>query len=254
MAGWRARLPVRLSDRFLNGNRGADHDSVHSQLTAQTTTSNPQQQCGLRLIAVGVAKHVRQENAFHVPDAIRVQGVSSVPNLLLEEFTESNFTLFRWKIRSRPLCGRSAVRRGRGRRERGRRWCPVAQLRGQEIRQQDRPEGMQQRVFQNGLKLADVPRPRIVLQHRHRFRRDSGNCLADLGIEAANVILRQERDVIAAFAQRRQENGITVQAVAQVARNSPPATMASRSRFVAATMQTSDLTVRLPPTRWNSFS
>ena len=59
----------------------------------------PSSSRGLRLIAVGVAKHVGQENAFHVLDAVGIERVGPAAKLLLDEFMESRVARFGRRIR-----------------------------------------------------------------------------------------------------------------------------------------------------------
>ena len=67
---------------------------MQSKFAAETAARNSQEHGGLRLIAVGVAKHVCQEDGFHVLDAIGVERVGPVAKLVLNEFMESNVAAF----------------------------------------------------------------------------------------------------------------------------------------------------------------
>src|SRR5712692_3667065 len=66
------------------------------------------------------------------------------------------------------------------------------------------------------LELPDVPRPPVFLQHRHRRFGHALNALPESRVVAAQKELRQLRNVLGAFTERRQLDGDDVDSIEQV--------------------------------------
>ena len=76
----------------------------------------------------------------------------------------------------------------------------------------------------------------------------------ELVLAPLDEVLDEQRDVLAALAQRRKLDREHREPVVEVLAEAPSAIARSRSRLVAATIRTSTLRVRVPPTRSNSPS
>ena len=66
------------------------------------------------------------------------------------------------------------------------------------------------------LELAHVAGPRRVHEHRHRLRRDAVDALARAARVPPDEVLDEQRDVLAALAQRRHRDRDDVQPVEQI--------------------------------------
>ena len=134
-----------------------------------------------------------------------------------------------------PIPARPAPRRP-ARRSRLHGWA------GQELGQEDGPARLEQGLLEHALQLADVARPGVAPQRPPAppGRRAACHRLAQLAAEAAEEVVDQQRQVVAALAQRRQLDGEDVEPVVQVAaERARRATSSSRSRLVAAITRTS---------------
>jgi hypothetical protein len=70
-----------------------------------------------------------------------------------------------------------------------------------EGREQDWAAGLEQGLLQNALQLSDVARPRVTAQPLQRLRSDLLYLAPQLLTEAAQVVPRQQRQIVAALAQ-----------------------------------------------------
>ena len=71
------------------------------------------------------------------------------------------------------------------------------------------------------LQLAHVARPVVGLEELHRLLREARRGLAELGRVALEEVLGEERDVLAALAQRRHADGEDLEAVVEVLAEAP---------------------------------
>ena len=87
---------------------------------------------------------------------------------------------------------------------------------GQEGREQDRAAGLQQGLLEDALQLPDVARPGVAAQPLQRLRGDLANLPPEFAAEAPQVVLHQQRQVVAPLAQGGQVDGEDAQPVIQV--------------------------------------
>ena len=116
-----------------------------------------------------------------------------------------------------------------------------------------RSGGHQHGALDRVIELADVAGPGVLEQHLHRAALEPGQPLAIALRVLPQEVLREQRQVLAAIAQRRQPDLDGVQAEQQVlpepARRS---TSSVRSALVAEMIRTSTRRVRDDPSRSNS--
>ena len=116
------------------------------------------------------------------------------------------------------------------------------------------PVAEHDRALDDVLELAHVARPAVLEQGRERVVREGLDRLAVLGRVPPQKEARERGHVAAAIAQRRQLDRDDIETIEEVLAEAPCLISAPRSRFVAAMMRTSTLSVSLPPTRSNVFS
>ena len=108
-------------------------------------------------------------------------------------------------------------------------------------------------AFDRVIELADVARPAVIEQHLHRRRIEAGQRLAIALRVQPQEVPRQQRDVFAPIAQRRQVHFDRVQAEEQVLPESAGLRLPrSRSALVAEISRTLTLRVFDDPSRSNS--
>src|SRR6266536_6386180 len=71
-------------------------------------------------------------------------------------------------------------------------------------------------ALEHVFELPDIARPMIALEHRHRVRRHSSHVFAELLAELLEEMGDEERDVLAAVAQRRELDRNHVQAIEEI--------------------------------------
>ena len=152
-----------------------------AELQAQGLPGDPQQAGGLVLIPAGVLQDARQQEPVHLAVRLRVQVAGVGPEPLADE----------------RLPGRGLSRRRR--RRAGSAGSPSEF--GQEGREQDGAAGLQQGLLQDALQLADVARPGVAAQPLQRLRGDLADLPPQLAAEAPQVVLHQQRQVVAPLAQ-----------------------------------------------------
>ena len=147
--------------------------------------------------------------------------------------------------------GQGDGRRGRrgGRRALGTRRRRRPQT-GRSITSMRDPAAHDHRPLHHVAQLPDVARPPCGAQRVQRLRCEAVEVLAVGGGELVQEVLGQQRNVLAALAQRRQRDGEDVEAVVEVlAEPALARRSASRSRLVAAMTRTSTGISCVPPTR-----
>ena len=114
--------------------------------------------------------------------------------------------------------------------------------------------GPDYRSLDQVLKFPYVPRPRIQGERLERFRWYMPNWLTHAPRKSFDEMHNQPGYILAAFAQRRQQNRKHVQTVIQVTAKFVARTISVRSRWVAATTRTLMRCVLPLPSRSNSCS
>src|SRR5262245_27431804 len=181
---------------FVGFHRVRHAQAQFAEFRAQGLPGDAQQEGGPVLIPAGVFQDAGQHEPVQLPVDLRVQ----VPRVRTKPLAEE-----RLRVEAAP----------RGSHRRGGRGGRLGEF-GEEVRQQDRAVGAQQRLLQHALQLPHVPRPGVGAQALQRFRGDLAHLPAKIPADPPQVELGQQLQVVAALAQGGQVDGEHAQPIVQV--------------------------------------